>query len=338
MNSGKLWKFCTSGAYATGAGALRSGGTAAAALVLCVSISGCPTAQLNRNANTVSAWLAPVVTQSAAAYQDVVAVHQLREGYEAVFAYETKDASYNPRNLPVYLPDNEIQARLAVLAALQVYSTSLIQITQNNDSPQLDAAATAAGSNLTSFGNDLGPSVEKTLGMQASAGSSATPLLSPQVRNGLSTAVDAVGQYLVNRKVASELPAKIQAMDPSIQLFCQTLANDVSALDDIEQRDYDRMLDLEKQFLLEDAQPGKNLNPQAWRAEAMKLPDIARNQKAAHDRLLALRDAINGLALAHHTLAAEAQHKSRQGMKDKMNDLVNAGTKLGNFYSSLPAQ
>jgi hypothetical protein len=158
------------------------------------------------------------------------------------------------------------------------------------------------------------------------------------VRNGLSTAVDALGQYLVNRKVASELPAKIQAMDPMILLFCRALADDVSALDDIEQRDYDRILDLEKQFLLEDTQPGKNVNPQAWRAEAMKLPEIARKQKEAHERLVALRDALNNLALTHHALAVEAQHSNSEEMKDKMSDLANAGSALGNFYSSLPTK
>ncbi|MGH9561501.1 MAG: hypothetical protein ACRD3S_08605, partial [Terracidiphilus sp.] len=251
---------------------MRAALTITASLVLCLSLAGCPTTQLNKHANALSVSLAPVVDQSAAAYEDAVAVHHLREGYEAALAYENRDASYNPRNLPVFLPEKEIQARLAVLAALEVYSKSLIEITRSGDSPDLDAAATSAGSALTSVGNDLAPSIENTLGIQASepstttttvstvsaststttstTTSSAAPLLSSQVRNGLSTAVDALGQYLVSRKVASELPARIQAMDPTILLFCRTLANDVSALDDIEQRDYDRILDLEKQFLL----------------------------------------------------------------------------------------
>ena len=339
---------------------MRSAVTIAATLALCVSLAGCPTAQLNRHANALSVSLAPVVDQSAAAYEDAVTVHHLREGYEAAFAYENRDATYNPRNLPVFLPEKEIHARLALLAALEVYSNSLIEITRSGDSPELDAAATSAGSALTSVGNDLAPSIENTLGIQASEPStttttistfsassstststitsSAAPLLSAQVRNGLSTAVDALGQYLVNRKVASELPAKIQAMDPTILLFCRTLADDVSALDDIEQRDYDRILNLEKQFLLEDTQPGKNVNPEAWRAEAMKLPEIARKQKEAHERLVALRDALNNLALTHHALAVEAQHSNSEEMKDKMSDLANAGSALGNFYSSLPSK
>ncbi len=358
MNSGRLWRLCNSGADASRGGAVRIAVTIVAPFALCVSIAGCPTAQLNKHANALSVSLAPVVDQSAAAYEDAVAVHQLREGYEAALAYENKDASYNPRNLPVFLPEKEIQARLAVLAALEVYSNSLIEITQSSDSPDLDAAAKSAGGALTSVGNDLAPSIENILGIQASESSittttvstvsasgstttttsSAAPLLSPQVRNGLSTAVDALGQYLVSRKVASELPAKIEAMDPTIQLFCRTLANDVSALDDIEQRDYDRILNLEKQFLLEDAQPGKNVDPEAWRAEAMKLPEIARKQKEAHEQLIALREALNNLALTHHALAAEAQHNNPEELKDKMNDLANAGSALGNFYSSLPTK
>ena len=41
----------------------------------------------------------------------------------------------------------------------------------------------------------------------------------------------------------------------------------------------------EKQFILEDEQPGKNVNPQQHRAEIMKLPEIARQQREANERL-----------------------------------------------------
>ena len=326
-------------------------------LVLCMSLlmSGC-LSPLAKHATALSAAIAPVVDQSAAAYRDAVALNNLRTDYEAVVAYKNKDASYNPRNTPVLLSEKEIQSRLAVLAALQVYSKSLIEITKGTDSPELDAASKSAGGNVTSLGNDLAPSIESVLGIAATAGSTTTtvvttlpgststttstkaaPLLSPEIRNGISAGIDALGQLLVNRVVEKELPGKIEEMDPHVQALCKALADDDQALQSIEKRDYDRILDLEKQFILEDEQPGSNANPQEHRAEIMKLPEIARQQREADEKLTALHEAIIKLALTHHALAAEAQHNNPESLKEKLGELSDAGSNLGKFYSSLPS-
>lgn len=355
MDSYRLWR-----SRYSRVGTARARLLAVALLSICFGLAGCATSRLNKNAQAVSVSLAPVVDQSAAAYRDAVALHNIREDYEAVVAYDNKDATYNPRTVHLLLSEKDIQARLAVLAALQVYSRSLIEITRSTDSPDLDAASKSAGSNLTGLGNDLAPSIENLLGIAAPEPSTTTttvttvsgansttssttttgaaPLLSVEARNGISTAVDAFGQFLVSRTVAKELPGKIAAMDPAMQTLCTTLSNDVSILDDIEQRDYDRILNLEKQFILEDAQAGKDVNPEMWRAEVMKLPEVARQQQEAHERLAALHEAIDKLAQAHHALAAEAQQSSPEALKDKLNELANVGGALGNFYSSLPSK
>ncbi len=330
----------------------------AGAVILCAVLAGCSSTPLARHAAALSSTLAPVVDQSAAAYRDAVALHNLRADYEAAVAYENKDATYNPRNTSVLLLQKDIQTRLAVLAALQVYSKSLIEITQGNDSPALDAASKSVGDNLTSLGNNLAPSIENVLGIAAtpvstttttvttSSGSGSTttsstsstpaPLLSPEVGNGISTAINALGQFLVRRTVEKELPGKIEEMDPHVQALCKALSNDIQTLQDIESRDYDRILDLEKQFILEDEQPGKNVNPQEHRAEIMKLPEIARQQREADEQLSSLREAINKLALTHHALVAEAQHNNPETLKDKLAELSDVGSNLGKFYSSLP--
>ncbi len=333
----------------------------AMALMLSLSIAatGC-LSPIARHAPVLSAAIAPVVDQSAAAYRDAVALDDLRVDYEAVVAYKNKDATYNPRNTTELLSQKDIQARLAVLAALQVYSRSLIEITKSNDSPALDAASKSVGSSLTSFGNDFAPSIENVLGIAAtpvsttetinttvsgstttvtsSTASNAAPLLSPAVRNGISTGIDALGQFFVNRTIEKDLPGKIVEMDPHVQDLCKVLADDIQTLQDLEQRDYDRILNLEKQFILEDEEPGKNVNPQEHRAEIMKLPQIARQQREAGQKLAALRVAINKLALTHHALAVEAQRKTPETLKEKLAELADVGENLGKFYSSLPAK
>jgi len=330
---------------------------AVGSLILSIVLAGCSPAPLARQGATLSTALAPVLNESAKVYRDAEAVHNLREDYEAVITYQAKDASYNPRNAPVLLTDKDIQTRLAVLAALEVYSQSLIQITDRVSSPQLDEASRSAGNNLTSLGNDLAPSIEKVLGIAAqpatmtttettvSAGTTTTNstttteyALSPQVRNGISAGVNALGQFLVSRKIGKELPAKIEEMDPNVEALCKALANDVKTIKSVEGRDYDRILDLEKQFILEDEKPGTNANPEMLRAEIMKLPEIARRQKKENERLDALREALLNLELTHHALAAEAQHNNPQGLQEKLAMLSKAGSDLGKFYSSLPTE
>lgn len=353
MNSNKVaiprrtWAWFTLGVVA-----------AAYSLILCAGLAGCSASPIAKHANALSASVAPVVDQSAEAYRDAERLHDLRADYEAVVAYENKDASYNPRNAPALLSEKDIQARLAVLAALQVYSRSLVEISQGTDSPELDAASKSVGGNLTSLGNDLGPSLESVLGIAATAGSTttttvttvsgsnggssksttttATTLLSPEVRNGISTGVNALGQFLVSRTIEKELPGKIEEMDPTVEALCKALVDDIQTLEGFEQRDYDRILDLEKQFILEDEQPGKNANPEELRGEIMKLPEIARRQREAHEKLQALQAAIVKLALTHHALAAEAQHNNPESLSEKLGELADAGSKLGDFYSSLP--
>jgi hypothetical protein len=330
---------------------------AACPLVLCAVLTGCSSSALNQHVNALSASLAPVVDQSAEAYRSAVALHNLRGDYEAVVAYEEKDASYNPRNAPVLLSERDIQARLAVLAALQVYSQSLIEISRGADSPELQAASKSVGDSLTSVGNDLAPSIDKVLGIAAAEGSTTTTtvttvssstrsitsttsstVLSPEVRNGVSTGVEALGQFLVSRKIEKELPGKIVAMDPTVDAFCKSLVTDIGALQRIGGHDYDRILDKEKEFILRDQQPGSDANPQELRAEIMKLPEIARQQREANEMLEALQAAIANLALTHHALAGEAQQNNPASLQEKLGNLAAAGSNLGNFYSSLPTE
>ena len=332
-------------------------GAVASLLPVCLGAGGCFT-KLAKPSGAVSQALAPVIDQSAAAYRDATAVHSLRNQYEAVVAYEGKDSSYNPRNASVLLSEKDIQARLAVLAALEVYSKSLIAITQGADSPALDAAAKSAGSAATSLGNDLAPSIESVLGIAAatasttettvttisagtttttsSTASTAAPLISTGVGNGITTGIDALGQFLVERKIKKELPSKIEHLDPVVQALCKALEGDAQTLQGLEHRDYDRILDLQKQFVLEDTQQGVKVTPPQVRAEVMKLPVIAEQQLKADQRFSSLNDAIQKLASAHHDLAVTAQQMNVETWKQKLSDLAAVGEQLGNFYSSLP--
>jgi hypothetical protein len=247
-----------------------------------------------------------------------------------------------------------------VLAALQSYAKSLVQITSNSDSPALDAASKSVAGDLTSLGNDLAPSLENVLGVAGASAATtdttvtttsgnistststttSTPaaVITPGVSNGIGSAIDALGQFLISRKIKKELPQKIIAMDPHVQELCRVLEGDIGILQDQEKRDYNRIINLETLFIRENT----TLHPEQLyaverRAEIMKLPEIVRRQRTTDQRLADLRAAILNLALTHHALAADAQGNNPESLIGKLEDLAAVGDSLGKFTSSAPA-
>jgi hypothetical protein len=316
-------------------------------------IAGC-LSSLNKNATALAAATAPVVDQAAAAFNGANTIHNLRVDYDAVAQFDAATPVYNPRTIQPLMSDKDIQARLAVLAAFQEYVKSVVAIASGADSPELQAAAKSAGENLSNLGNALAPSVESALGIASAAasttqttvtttsGSTTTttsstsstpaPAITPTVRNGISTALDALGQFLIVRKTTKELPPIIVAMDPNVKTLCDLLESDIAIVKDQEGRDYDFIIDQQTLFIRE---PSSKLDPEQRREQIMKLPDIVRQERASTQQLTALSAAVARLELAHHALAAEAQANNPESLKSKLGDLKAAGSDLGNFYSSL---
>jgi hypothetical protein len=212
--------------------------TVAASFSFSLLATGC-LSPLHKHAADLATATAPVVDQAAAAYNSTNIIHNIRQDYDAVAEFDAVTPAYNPRTIQPLLSGKDIQLRLAVLAAFQAYVMSVVAITGGTDSPQLQGAAKSAGENLTSLGNTLAPSIEATLGIASAAASTTettvtttsggtstatsstsstpAPVISEAVQSGISTAVNALGQFLINRKTRRELPPIIVGMDPQCQ-------------------------------------------------------------------------------------------------------------------------
>ena len=334
----------------------RIGHLGSLALIACLSLftSGC-LQPLAKHSTALAAATAPVVDQAAAAYQAAEKLHDLRVDYDAVSEFDDTQSVYNPRKIQPLLSDKDIQARLAVLTALQCYTKSLVEITSGTSSPALDAASQSIGTTLASLGNAFAPAIQSTLGVAAAAVSStettvttsggvttsetsttSTPgkLITPKTQNFISTAINGLGQFLVSNKIKKELPQQIKTMDPQLQALCELLEKEIDILQDQDQRDFDSIVNRQTLFIRENTK----LTPEQRRAEIMKLPGIVRQQRAADQQLTSLRAAIVRLALTHHALAAEAQGDNPESLTGKLGELSAAGNDLGKFYSSLPTQ
>ncbi len=309
--------------------------TSALALLLCLGLptTGCITTE-HQHAVVLAAATAPVVDQAAEAYRDAEKAYELGSDYDAIAAFDATDPVYNPRTKKVLLSDEQIEARLKVLAAFQLYVKNVEAITDGTDSADLDAASRSLGGDLGSVTNKLGPSIASVLGAAQgdSSTTSSAPILSPGVQNGITTGLDALGQFLVNRTIQKNLPQKIEAMDPVVEQLCKTLADDVNTLRGLEHRTYDRIINQQTLFLRENKD---KIDPDLRHKEIMKLPALAREQSAADERLDDLQAAITKLALTHHALAADAQGNNPESLRQRLSDLAAAGANLGKFYSSL---
>jgi len=185
----------------------------AGVLTLCFSLSaavcGCRMQHLEDSTLALDAATAPVVDQAAAAYRDANALHNLRLDYDAVAEFDAQEPVYNPRNIQVLLSDKDIEARLAVLEAFQVYTKSLCAIVSGTNPPELGEASANLGGKLSTLANTLAPTIEKAAGVAKSdAGSTAGPAISTEAQNAISTGIDALGKFLISRKIKAELPAK----------------------------------------------------------------------------------------------------------------------------------
>ncbi len=314
------------------------------AVVLAASLSlmatGCVPKQLPKQVTLLSNATAPVIDQASEAYHTAQAIHAQRVNFDAAADFD-KTNVFIPGSIQEWPPDKDIQIRLDVLMAFQLYVKQLAAITDATDSKPLDDASKSLGTNLTSLGNALAPAAESALGVTpAPASTSATtttatastppPLISATAQAGISTAFNALGKFLIYRAVSKDLPPQIEAMDPHVQSLCELLAKDIGYIQSQEKLDSDDIIDKQTDFIR-----NSKLDPEERRIEFMKLPEMARRQRINNQKLTALHAAIVHLELAHHALAAAAQGNNPETFTQKLGDLVVVGEDLGNFYTSL---
>jgi hypothetical protein len=324
----------------------------ALAIASCVSLlaAGC-SSSLKPHAVALSAATAPVVDEATAAYRTTQAIHAQSVDFDAAADFDNTSV-FVPATVQDWPSDQEIQIRLAVLTAFQLYVKDVVAITSGTDSPALDAASKSMGESLSGLTNTLGPSAESALGITpasaitttttvttATAGTTSTttstsstppPLISGDMAKGIGTAINALGQFLVNRTIEKELPQQVEAMDTHVQTLCELLAKDIGILQEQQKIDSNNIIDKQTDFVR-----NAKLDPEERRVEFMKLPEMARQQRANNQKLTQLRMAILRLELTHHAFAAAAQGNNPESLKERLDDLETAGESLGKFYSSL---
>jgi hypothetical protein len=322
------------------------------AVSLPLLMTGC-TASYQKHSVALAAATAPVVDGAAAAYRGANTIHAMRTDVDAVTQFDAASPVYNPRTVPPLLTEKEIQARLSVLAAFQAYTQALVAITSDTDSPELQAASKSAGAGIANVTNALVPSVEAAFGLASQpvpeavtttvttptglasstyVGTTAVNPISSTTQNMISTGLDALGQFLTQRRLKQDLPKIAADMDPMVKQLCDMLSSDVTNLRVIEGIDYNYAINQQTLFLRLNKD---KMDPGVRRVMITRLPEIVREQRLSDAQLTALSAALMNLELTHHAFEVDLQGNNPTSISQKLAELSAAGKDLGKFYSSL---
>ena len=293
------------------------------ALCACVFLlAGCSLSSLANRTAAFSSATNLVVDNSENAYRAAVRLNDEAQASMLVARYDSPQPM-DPHSLKHLIDSQGLETRTEVLNGLGTYASTLADVSSGVSSAKLDDAAKSAGANLRKLGDEI--SVATPVGIE----------ITPQEANATSTALKALGDFLISQKVKSSVPKVIHDMDSNIDAICNLLLSDITVLRDQAGRDYEQILAQQDSFI---RHAGTSLSATERRAEIQKLPKILADKQGTDDTLAGLAASIKQLALTHHALAAAAASKGAPSLDARIADLRASGERLADFYLSLPAK
>lgn len=281
--------------------------------------AGCGLPPLAKHTVAFNAATKVVIDRSEDAYTTANRLHHEVAVQEAVSSYGPTWTPETPLK-PLLTPE-QLDARIKVLEALKAYAATLVDLTSGKPPKDLTGSLSGVGTNLQGLNQTVSTDFAPAL-----------PVMSTGAANGVSTAVLALAEYLIDSKTKQSLATVTAKMNPSITTLCELINSDVTVLRRQADVDYGNLITSENQLLL--TQTGGD--PFVRRDQIAKLIGLA-EQKRANDLLLQkLQDALHTLDLTHQALADAAQNNNPESIKQKIADLEAAGQSLSTFYNSLP--
>jgi hypothetical protein len=260
----------------------------------------------------------------------------------------TGGADSDPSNIckVTWLPPASMAARTQILQGLKQYASELTGVSAPNVSG-LDSATTALGKNL----NALTTSDAFTLmSKQAQANLKAAQPNITLAENFFSTAVNALGKWFIERKVAKVLPGEIKDMEPNIQAIKELLIADIGVVGadpKIPEKGSGLRQELWIQYGKEitswnlyvstnyykDGKVMPGVSPDAALAAVKQLASLVNQRRTADQVLAQVAETVNQMAQAHTKLVAATNEK--QGLIADFSDLLAEAQRLNTYYQSL---
>lgn len=281
------------------------------ATAIMLLLVGCPGPNL-RQLTAFSASVHQTTETTKAGFELVERAHRESKLEELTLKYLTADATANPQSISRFLPARDYQARIHALEGLKAYADALAQLASNDHIEALDSAAVSLGGTLLNF-------------------DSTKFQLKPDEAAVLSTAVKAIGTWIINAKLTKKLPVIIQEMDKVVQDASSLLAKDLKTLAEQHKTASDQFVTQRNQLLLKTA---SRLKPSEVRLEAELIVDYVMALDASANTFDKASAALEAMKSAHGVLAKAVAEPEDADILDAIAKFAGEAKALKDFYKA----
>jgi hypothetical protein len=265
-------------------------------------------------------------------------VQQAKNGYTLVnatviqkqvlaLALQTGPIADPTKDFQPFLSAEDLGVRFKMLDALQAYAGALADLTGKTNST-VDSETTKLAASLQQLAaNDR---LQKSL--------KETKDISKVDINGAASGLDAIGKLLINRKIASELPAILKSSEPKIEAIVSVLAREIGDVPSSSDpgglreklwRTYDSII--EDQAKVVDADHAGSTEK---RQDVAQLADLVSTQQSADAALAGTQSALGKLIATHKALLQVGTAPAT--FKVACASLLAEAKDAQDFYSKLP--
>jgi hypothetical protein len=276
---------------------------------------GCSVSPLSQRAAAFSTAASATVVRMQGAYQLVEQVYDDAALATLVNQFDTK--GFDPSSIQPLIPDADMKARTELLSGLQQYATLLAEVSGSEQVSALDKNSEALGANLQAMAKDTPlKTLAKNAGMEAGE---------------VSTAVDALGRVLMERKTAKELPSILESAQKPIDTLCTLLEQDIGTPEGMGLRNelHDKYVELvadQRTYILANA---AKMSLDEKRTEIGKLPQLVTAEKQGDATLEQTQKALQQLATTNDALTETKKDKDAPAFRALLSQMVAQGQQLG---------
>jgi hypothetical protein len=227
------------------------------------------------------------------------------------------------KSIAPFLKPEDLQARILVLQGLQAYAEKLSAIMGNAQMDELDKATQDLSASLKNVDDEFVKS--KFL--------AAAPLSSSELRIA-STAINAIGHWIIEVKRERGVKASIKEMNPYVTNIVALLARDFEVLRRNQAKTYDEAVMAQKVFVQKNI---ATLDPITKRNEIKAIADLIIEANNADHTMALMQKSIMQLGETHAQLAT-AFDKSSVKLDKLLVDLAAEGKRVKKFYDSVGQQ
>jgi hypothetical protein len=230
---------------------------------------------------------------------------------------------FNLDTIQPFINTNALQARVAVLTGLKLYAANLSAITGNGSLTNFDQETTKLGQSLTLLDTNI-----------AQCASLKTAPASKEEIQIFTTAINAVGQWIIKWKEDKEAKKAIDEMQTNVTAICQLLNNDLVVLHDQATNDLNQTLGYDSDYIL-DHQTAFNNNPGEKRQAIEGLAVISQSYRVDNAIFDSMLTATRQLDETHKSLKQAFTKNPTNNINSLISEFSAEAKRISKYYSSL---